>query len=128
MRTKPVRRHAGGPLHDSGKALGQAAANQWQGPGLLLHDRVGTATQKSHESVCPILSDLACERRGRRADERPQIGNDPVKRSVLLPQPLTFGRSEVGEGEMTGVERQGPAVIGRQALEISASQYRRDLG
>ena len=46
-----------------------------------------------------------------------QIGQEPVKRSVLLPQPLPLRRSGVRKGEMTGVECQGPAITDWQAAE-----------
>ncbi len=37
-----------------------------------------------------------------------------MKRGGLFPQPLAFDRCLVGEGKMTGVECERPAIVGRQ--------------
>ena len=98
------------PRTISGEAFGQAAANQRQRATLLSH-HVGMATQVGHDGVRVVLPDLVGKRCGRRASESLQIGDEPVKRSVLPPKPLPLRRSGVRKGEMTSVECQGPAVI-----------------
>jgi hypothetical protein len=104
------------PRTIGGEAFGQAAANQRQRATLLSH-HVGMATQVGHGGVRLVLPDLVGKRCGPRANESLQIGDEPVKRSVLPPKPLPLRRSGVRKGEMTSVQCQGPAVIGRHALE-----------
>jgi len=75
------------------------------------------ATQVGRQGVRLVLPDFAGKLHGPHTNESLQIGDELVKRCVLLPQPLPLRRSGVRKGEMTGVERQGPAIVGRQAIE-----------